>query len=104
MQYDPPATRGTPRPLAVEEATTMAEPERPPTPDPSGDSALTRAVDAVRTTSLSRRSVLKAGLFAGTSAALAACTPATQSVAPSAPEASPGDTAAPGTEAPSAPA
>lgn len=89
-------------PQAVEEATTMAEPKRSSTPDPSGDSTLTRTVDAVRTTPLSRRSVLKAGVLAGTSAALAACTPATQSAAPSAPGASPGETAAPATEAPSA--
>ena len=80
----------------------MAEPKRSSTPDPSGDSTLTRAVGAVRTTPLSRRSVLKAGVLAGTSAALAACTPAAESLAPSEPGASPGETAAPATEVPAA--
>ena len=79
----------------------MAEPVRSPNPDPSGEPAATHAPDGVRLPALSRRSVLKAGVFAGTSAALVACAPAQESAAPPV-SAAPGDTPAPATEAPSA--
>jgi peptide/nickel transport system substrate-binding protein len=78
----------------------MAQPERFPNPDSSGEHAATGPGGGIRGPALSRRSVLKAGLFAGTSAALVACTPAQESAAP--PEsAAPGDTATPATAAPS---
>lgn len=80
----------------------MAERERIPSLDPDDQQPSTRALDRVRGARLTRRSVLKAGVLAGTSAALAACSPAQQSEAPAASDAPPAASDAPATTAPSA--
>ncbi len=78
----------------------MAKPERTPDLNPGGGT-IARALNGLQGPALSRRSVLKAGVFAGTSAALVACAPAQESAAPPA-SASAGATAAPATAAPTA--
>lgn len=75
----------------------MAELTHTPIPEPARDPVVARLMDSVTAAQVSRRSVLKAAVFAGTSAALVACSTTTESASPAA---SAPATAAPATAAP----